>query len=94
LAAVLALTAYVPFEWMAKVSLLIGVWMFVVDPLPPMTRLLSMISTLMVLLLTKWYRHAVAEREKEESVGMVNVQVEVVEGQQEAVEGEESKKKQ
>ena len=88
LAAVVALTSYVPFEWMAKLSLLVCVWMFVVDPLAPWTRLLSLLSTTMVLFLTKWYRHAVAEREREESVAMVDVQ------QQEEGEENESKKEQ
>ncbi|KAG7340269.1 hypothetical protein IV203_023812 [Nitzschia inconspicua] len=75
LAAIVALTSYVPFEWMAKGSLLLCIVMFVVDPLPPVTRLFSIVSTLFVLLLTKWYRHVLAEREKEESMAMVDVVV-------------------
>ena len=42
LAALLALLSYVPFEYLAKFSLLVAAGLFIVDPLPPYTRLLAL----------------------------------------------------
>lgn len=57
LASVLSLFAYVPFELVAKASLLFSVLIFVVDPFPPLSRLVSLISTLVVAFLARAHRN-------------------------------------
>jgi hypothetical protein len=56
LASALALLSYVPFQWVAKGTLLLCVFLFVVDPFPPMSRLLSIVGTLFVAILSRAYR--------------------------------------
>ena len=56
LASLLAILSYVPFELVAKGSLVVVAALFVLDPIPPVTRLLSLISTFVILGLTKTYR--------------------------------------
>lgn len=56
LAAVLSLLSYVPFEWVAKLSLLLCACMFIVDPFPPLSRLVALVSLVLVAALTKLYR--------------------------------------
>jgi|UniRef100_A0A8J9TGR5 hypothetical protein len=57
IASVLAILSYIPFEIVAKISLVFCVWMFVVDPIPPFSRLLAVGTTLVVALLSKAHRH-------------------------------------
>lgn len=68
LASLLALLSYVPFEVVAKVSLLVCVALFILDPLPPVTRLLSLVATIVVALLSKWYRQAMQAQRQEEAL--------------------------
>ncbi len=89
LAAIVALTAYAPFEWIAKATLIVSIYMFVVDPIPPLTRVLSILSTLCVFALTKWYKKSLADKEKEEAIQMVSV----VEGEAENDQSVAEKKK-
>jgi hypothetical protein len=56
LAASLALLSYVPFEYVAKATILVCVVTFVLDPFPPYSRLLALMATMVVALLTKWHR--------------------------------------
>jgi hypothetical protein len=53
LASILALLSYVPFEWVAKGSLILSAFLFIVDPIPPLSRLLAIVSLLVVYGLTK-----------------------------------------
>jgi len=57
LASGLALLSYVPFEFVAKGTLLVIAFLFVVDPFPPLSRLLSIVSLLIVLVLSKLHNH-------------------------------------
>ena len=68
LAALLALLSYVPFEYLAKFSLLVAVGLFIVDPLPPYTRLLALGLVLFVLLLSRIEQNWQANQEGEEVV--------------------------
>eukprot|EP00545_Synedropsis_sp_CCMP1620_P002186 CAMPEP_0119008816 /NCGR_PEP_ID=MMETSP1176-20130426/3959_1 /TAXON_ID=265551 /ORGANISM="Synedropsis recta cf, Strain CCMP1620" /LENGTH=96 /DNA_ID=CAMNT_0006961221 /DNA_START=49 /DNA_END=339 /DNA_ORIENTATION=+ len=71
-ASVLALFSYVPFEYVAKTTLLVSVLLFVLDPIPPVSRLLSLGTTAIVLVLTRVERNwrenqaTVLEEEEEE----------------------------
>ena len=56
LASALALLSYVPFQLVAKISLILCVLVFIVDPIPPMSRLLSLVAVMVVALLTKAHR--------------------------------------
>ena len=56
LASALAILSYVPFELVAKGSLIICAVLFILDPIPPITRLISMISVAVIFWLTRWYR--------------------------------------
>jgi hypothetical protein len=56
LASAMALLSYVPFEWVAKGTLLLCVFLFVVDPFPPMSRILSIAATLSFALLSRAHR--------------------------------------
>lgn len=56
IASVLALLSYVPFEWVAKGTLLFCVFLFVVDPIPPVSRIASLVTTLVVAFLSRAYR--------------------------------------
>ena len=44
LAAVLALASYAPFEYVAKATLVVAAALFVLDPLPPYSRLVALLS--------------------------------------------------
>jgi hypothetical protein len=67
LAAVLALLSYIPFEYVAKGTLLLAVLLFVLDPMPPLTRLLSLVSVVMVAILSKLHRQWLAAMPDDES---------------------------
>jgi uncharacterized membrane protein YqjE len=70
LASILALFSYVPFAYVAKTTLIISVLLFVIDPIPPLTRIVSLVATAVVLLLTRiernWRENQVQEEEQEE----------------------------
>lgn len=70
LASILALFSYVPFEYVAKTTLVISVLLFVFDPIPPLTRLLSLLTTGVVLALSRverTWREGQAELEAKEA---------------------------
>ena len=71
LAAVVALSVYVPFETVAKVSLIVAAFLFVVDPLPPFSRLIAIVSCWIVLKLNKYHRDFLLEEELAASVEIV-----------------------
>eukprot|EP00547_Thalassionema_nitzschioides_P005050 CAMPEP_0194207050 /NCGR_PEP_ID=MMETSP0156-20130528/5918_1 /TAXON_ID=33649 /ORGANISM="Thalassionema nitzschioides, Strain L26-B" /LENGTH=97 /DNA_ID=CAMNT_0038933731 /DNA_START=33 /DNA_END=326 /DNA_ORIENTATION=+ len=56
LASVLSFLSYVPFEWVAKGSLIVCAVLFILDPIPPLTRIISVISLLVVHCLSQLYR--------------------------------------
>jgi hypothetical protein len=57
LTSVLAALSYLPFELIAKTTVIVGIILFIWDPIPPLTRLLSFFMTLFVLLLSRIERH-------------------------------------
>lgn len=68
LAAVLAYLSFVPFEWVAKGTLLVCAFLFVVDPFPPTSRLVALISLVLVAVLTRLYNE---HRVKEDDITFV-----------------------
>lgn len=65
LASILSLFSYVPFELVAKGSLLLCVLVFVVDPFP-LSRLLSIVSTVVIAALSRALRNHNIKRLLEE----------------------------
>ena len=61
LALIIAFSAYVPFEFVAKATVLVGILLFVWDPIPPYSRLIAIISCLVVLKLNTWHRHSIID---------------------------------
>ena len=56
LAAVLALLSYAPFEYVAKTTLIVAAGLFIIDPMPPYSRLIALVSVGMVGLLSRVLR--------------------------------------
>mmetsp|Transcript_21129 Transcript_21129/g.29849 ORF Transcript_21129/g.29849 Transcript_21129/m.29849 type:complete len:113 (-) Transcript_21129:849-1187(-) len=75
-AAILALLSYVPFEYVAKFTLILCVLLFVLDPFPPTSRLVSLIATVVVALIARQERQFREQQQQEE---------ELVEGSKEEV---------
>jgi len=71
LASILAILSYAPFAWVAKGTLLLCVFLFVVDPFPPLSRLLSLIITIVVAVLSRayrrWHEENAAQKENEDT---------------------------
>ena len=61
LALIIALSAYVPFEIVAKATVLLGILLFVWDPIPPYSRLIAIVSCLVVLKLNTWHRTSIID---------------------------------
>lgn len=57
LASLLAVFSYVPFEYIAKTTLLVCLFLFVADPFPPTSRLVALVATIVVGLLSRAERH-------------------------------------
>ena len=57
LASGLAFLSYIPFEIVAKASLLLLVLLFIVDPFPPHSRLLALVSCGVVGFLARAHRN-------------------------------------
>jgi hypothetical protein len=57
LASGLSFLSYIPFEVVAKGTLLVLAFLFVFDPFPPVSRLLALISCGFVSFLTRAYRN-------------------------------------
>ena len=77
LASLLALLSYVPFAWVAKGSLLLCAFLFIVDPIPPTSRLLAIISLLVVYGLTKLHNHHQLQNLQEEKYQELDASVQV-----------------
>ncbi|CAJ1964016.1 unnamed protein product [Cylindrotheca closterium] len=71
LASGLALLSYVPFQYVAKGSLIVCAILFVLDPIPPLSRLLALISLLVVYFLSKLHKQAVLAAEQNEEITIV-----------------------
>lgn len=56
LAAGLALLSYVPFEYVAKGTLILCAFLFIVDPFPPLSRFVAIISLLVVAGLSRLHK--------------------------------------
>lgn len=52
----IATLAYVPFETVAKITLVVCGGLFVFDPIPPYSRLVALLSVVIVNALSKWER--------------------------------------
>lgn len=75
LASGLALLSYVPFEYVAKGSLIVCAILFIFDPIPPLSRLLAVLSLLVVYFLSKLHKQAViAAAQQEEEITIVEHQ--------------------
>lgn len=74
LASLLSLLSYVPFEWVAKGSLLVCAFLFIVDPFPPQSRLISLVALAVVALLSRAYKSVTkTEQSSEETVRIVEI---------------------
>uniref|UniRef100_A0A7S2V2E4 Uncharacterized protein n=1 Tax=Fibrocapsa japonica TaxID=94617 RepID=A0A7S2V2E4_9STRA len=69
LAATLAVLSYVPFEYIAKITLFICAALFIFDPIPPISRIVALICVVVVGVLAKierkWREGQVDESEQE-----------------------------
>ncbi len=45
--------SYFPFEWIAKVSLIVFAALFILDPYPPTSRIVSLLGVVVLRILTK-----------------------------------------
>ena len=66
LAAVVSLFVHVPFAIVARVSLIAAAVVFVVDPLPPYSRVVAIVSCWMVLQLTRMHRGHEQDHEQDQ----------------------------
>lgn len=66
IASVLAILSYVPFIYVAKGSLIVVAFMFIVDPFPPLSRIIALVSLIIIGLLSKAYNKH--ERSIEEEI--------------------------
>ena len=71
LASGLALLSYVPFEYVAKGSLIVCAILFILDPIPPLSRLLALLSLLVVHFLSKLHRQAVVAKAQQAEITIV-----------------------
>lgn len=94
LAAVVALSVYVPFETVAKVSLVAAAFLFVVDPIPPFSRLIAIVSCWVVLKLNKYHRDSLLQQQNEEAIASVEITTEGKNGDNSVETKPESKKDQ
>jgi flagellar biosynthesis component FlhA len=53
LSSILAFFSYVPFEYVAKVTLIVAAALFILDPVPPVSRVLALVITAVVLVLAR-----------------------------------------
>jgi hypothetical protein len=65
LAAALAFLSYVPFPILAQTSWFICLFLFVFDPIPPISRVLALVTVCLVALLSKVYQRHMLQQEKE-----------------------------
>ena len=55
LATVLALLSYIPFHYVAKISLIVLGLLFIFDPFPPTSRIVALLSLFIVRLISNYY---------------------------------------
>jgi len=68
LASFLAALSYLPFELVAKITLVVCVYLFVADPFPPSSRLIALVITIIVGILSKLHKqHTMYEKDQQES---------------------------
>lgn len=70
-AAVLALLSYIPFEILAKISLLIAAGLFITDPIPGVTRLIALGLVGFVAILSRIEQNWAQNQEEGEEVVVV-----------------------
>ena len=73
LASVVALSVYVPFETVAKASLIAAAFLFVVDPIPPYSRLIAIASCWVVLKLNKYHCNSIIEKQHMEEQASMEI---------------------
>lgn len=66
LTSVLALLSFVPFEYVTKGSLLLAVFLFVLDPIPPTSRLLALLFVSMIGVISRLRRHWIEAQEADD----------------------------
>lgn len=66
LASILAILSYVPFELVAKGTLIVCALLFIWDPLPPLTRLLPLVCLFIVSFLSRLYKRYEAFQEDQD----------------------------
>jgi hypothetical protein len=100
LASLLALLSYVPFDLVAKLTLIVCAVTFVADPFPPMSRLVSVLAVAVVAGLAKalraWNEAQELEIDREgceETAADDEESTEWVAGQREATEQDDGAKK-
>lgn len=74
LAAVLAVLSYVPFEWVAKGTLVFAIILFILDPIRPVSRLLAVLSVFVVGVLSRARRRWLAEQDVDEALEGVSAE--------------------
>jgi hypothetical protein len=68
LASLLALASYVPLEWVAKGSLVVCAILFIVDPIPPVTCIVSLVSLFLVNWLSKLHKQHQQQQAEEVTI--------------------------
>jgi hypothetical protein len=61
LAATLACLSYVPFEYVAKGSLILAVLIFIIDPIPPLSRILSILLVVFVRIISQLHHRYIQD---------------------------------
>mmetsp|Transcript_57572 Transcript_57572/g.167203 ORF Transcript_57572/g.167203 Transcript_57572/m.167203 type:complete len:106 (-) Transcript_57572:87-404(-) len=68
LASLLAFLSYVPFEWVAKGTLVASAILFIWDPIPPLSRLLSLLNLVVVYGISKAYHQHLLQIEQDQEI--------------------------
>jgi hypothetical protein len=74
LASTLALLSYAPFAVVAQGSLLLAVILFVMDPIPPTSRLLAVLFVIFIGMLSRLRRHWMEAPEEEDEYVVVTAE--------------------
>jgi len=70
LATIFAVLSYLPFPIIAKVTIQICALLFILDPIPPFSRLVSLTAVGIVFLLSKWERELQTTRDNIEQTAV------------------------
>ena len=77
-------SSYVKFETVAKSTLVVSMYLFIVDPIPGVTRIVAIISCCVVLGLNRWYQSsAVIATNKQQAENNVELQIPTDDGNEE-----------